>query len=34
MAAKDATATAPNVVAEDSKEALTVKRIKDVERKQ
>lgn len=33
MAAKDATATAPNVAAEDSKEALTVKRIKDVERK-
>ena len=33
MAAKDATATAPNVTAEDSKEALTVKRIKDVERK-
>lgn len=33
MAAKDATATAQNVTAEDSKEALTVKRIKDVERK-
>lgn len=34
MAAKDATATAPNVTAEDSKEALTVKRIKMLKEKQ